>query len=128
MSLLTEYICKDPTSRKLRPFNPINHISLVGRVFVSGPDHAIPKALKMVLDAALPKTQHYKVRIKGKVELIKDTSSVLSKPRYSSYWKESLRVTLDWGRQLYFNHITYTFGLMPFRKVLTPLPPQIWFI
>ena len=32
------------------------------------PGRFIPKTQKMVLDAALLNTQHYKVRIKGKVE------------------------------------------------------------
>ena len=32
------------------------------------PDRVIPKTQKMVLDAILLSTQHYKVRIKGKVE------------------------------------------------------------
>ena len=38
---------------------------------------AIPKTQKMVLDAALLNTQHYKVRIKGKVEQCKEWSSAL---------------------------------------------------
>ena len=48
---------------------------LVGRVFANGPGdrgsipgRVIPKTLKMVLDTSLLNTQHYKVRIKGKVE------------------------------------------------------------
>ena len=36
---------------------------------------SIPKTLKMVLDASLLKTQHYKVRIKGKVEQSRERSS-----------------------------------------------------
>ena len=47
----------------------------MSRVFVNGPGdwgsilgQVIPKTLKMVLDAALLSTQHYKVPIKGKVE------------------------------------------------------------
>ena len=35
------------------------------------------KDLKMVLDAALLNTQHYKVRIKGKVEQSRERSSAL---------------------------------------------------
>ena len=45
------------------------------RVFTNGlgdlgsiPGPVIPKTQKMVLDATLLNTQHYKVRIKGKVE------------------------------------------------------------
>ena len=38
---------------------------------------ALPKTLKMVLDASLLNTQHYKVRIKGKVEKSRERSSAL---------------------------------------------------
>ena len=48
-------------------------IGLVGRVFANGPGNQgsipgriLPKTQNMVLDAALPNTQHYKVWIKGK--------------------------------------------------------------
>ena len=50
-------------------------IGLMSRVFVNGledwdsiPGQVIPKTQKKVLDATLFDTQHYKVRIKGKVE------------------------------------------------------------
>ena len=50
------------------------YIGLMSRVFANGPGdwgsipgQVIPKTQKMVLDAALLKTQHYKVQIKGKV-------------------------------------------------------------
>ena len=49
-------------------------IALISRVFANGPEDrgSIPgrvrqKTQKMVLDAALLSTQHYQVRIKGKV-------------------------------------------------------------
>ena len=59
----------------------------------------------MVLDASLLSTQHYKVRIKGKVE--QSRKGVAPSPTHwcSSYRKGSLRVTLDYGRQLYL--LTY---------------------
>ena len=54
------------------------------RVFNNGsgdlgsiPGRVIPKTKKMVLDASLLNTQHYKVRIKGKVEQSKERSSTL---------------------------------------------------
>ena len=54
------------------------------RVFANGPGdlgsipgHVKPKTLKMVLDASLLNTQHYKVRIKGKVEKSREKSSTL---------------------------------------------------
>ena len=54
------------------------------RVFASGPrdlgsipGRVIPKTQKMVLDATLLNTQHYKVRIKGKEEQSRERSSAL---------------------------------------------------
>ena len=50
------------------------YIGIMARVFANDPGdwgsiqgRVIPKTQKMVLDAALLNTQHYKVRIKGKV-------------------------------------------------------------
>ena len=71
------------------------------------PGGVIPKTQQMVLDASLLNTQHYKVRIKGKVEQSRE--GVVPSPTHwcSSYRKGSLRVTLDYGRQLYFTLLTY---------------------
>ena len=59
-------------------------IGLVRRVFTNGPGDrgsipgwVIPKTKKMVLDAALLNTQHFKIRIKGKVEQSRERSSTL---------------------------------------------------
>ena len=41
------------------------------------PGRVIPKTQKMLLDAALPNTQHYNVKIKGKVEQSRERSSAL---------------------------------------------------
>ena len=56
----------------------------MSRVFANGPGNwgsipgrAIPKTQKMVLDAALLNTQHYKVRIRGKVEQSREWSITL---------------------------------------------------
>ena len=56
----------------------------MGRVFASGPedqgsipDQVIPETQKIVLDATLLSTQHYKVEIKGKVEQSRERSSAL---------------------------------------------------
>ena len=48
---------------------PGDRSSILGRI--------IPKTQEMVLDATLLKTQHYKVRIKGKVKQSKELSSAL---------------------------------------------------
>ena len=54
-------------------------------VFANGPGDlgsipgwVIPKIKKMVLDAALLNTPHYKVRIKGKVDQSREMSSTLT--------------------------------------------------
>ena len=59
-------------------------IGMMVRVFANGPGdlgsipgRVIPKTQKIVLDASLLKTQHYKVGIKGKVEQSKERSSTL---------------------------------------------------
>ena len=53
----------------------------------------------MVLDTSLLNTQQYKLRIEGEV-------APSPTPRCSSYWKGSLLVALDYGRQLYFTYYT----------------------
>ena len=62
----------------------------MSRVFANGPGdrgsitgRVIPKTQKMVLDAALLNTQHYKVRIKGKMEQSREWNSALP---YTSAW------------------------------------------
>ena len=86
----------------------IPNIGLGVRVFANGsgdlgsiPGRVIPKTQKMVLDASLLNTQHYKVRIKGRVEQSRE--GVAPSPTFwcSSYRKGSLWVTLNYGRQLY---------------------------
>ena len=59
-------------------------IGLMNSVFTNGlgdrgsiPGRVIPKTQKMVLDTTLLNTQHYKVRIKSKVEQSREWSSVL---------------------------------------------------
>ena len=59
-------------------------IGIMVRVFANGPGdlgsipgRVIPKTQKMVLDAILLNTKHYKVHIKGKVEKSKERSSAL---------------------------------------------------
>ena len=52
--------------------------------------------------ASLLNTQHYKVRIKGKVEQSREGVAPSPTPWCSSYRKGSLRVTLDYGRQLFY--------------------------
>ena len=59
-------------------------IDLAGKVFANGPrdrgsipGRVIPKTLKMVLDTSLLNTQHYKVRIKDKVEQSWERNSAL---------------------------------------------------
>ena len=102
------------------------------RVFANGlgdlgsiPGRVIPKTQKMVLDASLLNTQHYKVRIKGKVEQSRE--GVAPSPTHccSSYRKGSLRVTLDYGRQLYLFANIYMILSIPF-KYWSSLNRSIW--
>ena len=87
----------------------IPDIGLAVIVFANGPGdlgsipgRVIPKTQKMVLDASLLNTQHYKVRIKGKVKQSREGVAPSPTPWCSSYRKGSPRATLDYGRQLYF--------------------------
>ena len=88
-----------------------------GRVFANGlrdlgsiPRCVIPKTLKIVLDAALFNTQYYKewitlsdIRYVSMVKWSNLGKGVAPPtPRCSSYWKGSLRVALDYSRQLYY--------------------------
>ena len=90
----------------------VSDIGLAVRVFANGPGdlgsipgRVIPKTQKMVLDASLFNTQHYKVRIKGKVEPPREGVAPSPTSWCSSYRKGSLQVTLDYGRQLYFTYL-----------------------
>ena len=67
-------------------------IGQMGRVFANGrgdrgsfPGRVIPKTQRMVLNASLFDTQHYKVKIKGKVEQFRDGLVPFPTPRCSSY-------------------------------------------
>ena len=86
----------------------IPDIGLAVWVFANGPGdqgsipgRVIPRTQKMVLDASLLNTQHYKVRINVIVEQSREVVAPSPIPWCSSYRKGSLRVTLDYGRQLY---------------------------
>ena len=57
------------------------------------PGWVLPKTQEMVLDPTLLDTQHYKVRIKGKVEQSRKGVVPSPTPRCSSYWKGNLQVT-----------------------------------
>ena len=62
----------------------LRHLNIYARVFANGPEdfgsitgRVIPKSQKMVLDATLLSTEHYKVRIQGKVEQSRERCSAL---------------------------------------------------
>ena len=67
-----------------RPLPNVLLIRPMSRVFANSlgnwgslPDWVIPKSQKMVFDAALLNTEHYKVRMKGEVEQSREWSSTL---------------------------------------------------
>ena len=77
------------------------------RVFANGPGdlgsipgRVIPMTQKMLLDAILLNTQHYKVLSRVKWSNPGKGVEPSPTPRCSSYRKGILRVTLDYGRQL----------------------------
>ena len=79
-------------------------IGMTVRVFGNSPEDlgpVKPKTQKMVLDASLLNTHHYKVRIKGKVEQSRERSAPFPTPWCCSYRKGGFRVSLNYGRQLY---------------------------
>ena len=55
----------------------------------------------MVLDAFLLNIQQYKVRISVKLSILEKGVAPSPTPWCSSYWKGSLLVALNYGRQLY---------------------------
>ena len=99
----------------------IPDIGLAVRVFANGPGRVIPKTQKMVLDSFLLNTQYYKVWIKWS----NPGKGVAPSPTLwcSSYRKGSLRVTLDYGRQLfiYEKYLFYMYlgiwNQMPWRNL-----------
>ena len=77
----------------------------------------------MVLDAALLNTQHYKIRIKGKVEQSREWSSILT---YTSVWEllKSEPSGHPWLRSptlLYLQDYTDTFV-----EEFTKICPELW--
>ena len=65
-------------------FKSLLRFGIMVRVFANGPGdlgsisgRIIPKTQKMVCDATLLNTQHYKLRIKGKEEQSRERSSIL---------------------------------------------------
>ena len=74
-------------------------IGQLGKVFAncsrdrgSIPDRVIPKTLKMVLDASLLNTQHYKVCIKGSGAIQGRGEAPSPTHQRCSYWKGNIRV------------------------------------
>ena len=72
-------VCEKQSFLKNTPY-----IGIMFRVFAKGPEElrsipgrVITKTQKTVLDAILLNTQHYKIRIKGKVEKSRERSSAL---------------------------------------------------
>ena len=83
--------------------------NLIFRVFTIGPGdrdsipgRVIPKIQKKVLDASLFNTQHYKLRVTGKVEQSRKRNSALSNTSGYKLLKRSLRVTCNCYCLLYF--------------------------
>ena len=82
--------------KRIDAFKNMPDVVIMVRVYANGsgdlrsiPGRVTPKTKKMVLDATLLSTQHYKVRFKGKVEQLSERSSALPYAWRSSYQKGS---------------------------------------
>ena len=104
-------------------------IGIMVRMFANDPrnrgsilDWVIPKTQKLVLDATKLNIQHYKVRIKSKWSNPKKGVALSPTPWYSSYWKTSLWVALDYGQPTYLYSFKYSDILMIiFKKSTWPI-------
>ena len=74
---------------------------ITGRLRIN-PRSSHTKDPKILFDTVLLNTHHYKVRIKGKWSDQRKEVASTSTPRYRNYSKGSLRVSFNYGRQLYF--------------------------
>ena len=91
----------------------MNNVKLIYH-FTNGPEdrgsipgRVIPKTQKMVLDAALLKIQHYKVKIKSKVKQSREWSSTLSYTDVVAIEKGAFVSSLT--KVANFNFFTYHF-------------------
>ena len=111
-----KWIAQTVTTGLLVIFCSLLAIGLMSSVFAIGAGDqssilrwVILKTRKMVLDAALRSTQHYKVSIKDKVEESWEWSSAAPTPWCSSYWKGSLRVTNLLAEELHLTKYFFAF-------------------
>ena len=94
------------------------------RVFANGlrnlgsmPGQVIPKTQKndtMVLNGSLFNTQHYKVQIKGKWSNQEKGMAPSLIPQYSSYWKGSLHVVLNYSQPIYLSLMHCETQVLPY--------------
>ena len=75
----------------------------IGLLFICLRGRVIPKTQKVILDVSLLNTQHYKIWIKGKWSNPGNGVESFPTPWYSSYWKGSLWVILDFSRLTIYN-------------------------
>ena len=82
--LLSAVQSRQKMAKEFHPLESGRLIDRVSRVFANGPGdrgwmpiRVIPKIQKMVLDADLLNTQHYKIRIEGEVEQYRERSNAL---------------------------------------------------
>ena len=93
----------------------------------------IPKTLQMVLDASLLNTRHYTMWIKGKRSSPGKGVAPSSTLQYSTYWKGSLWVTLDYDWPTYkilFQSSTMYFSIITLSSLNSCLISktfQLWF-
>ena len=102
----------------------VRTVSWVGRVFSNGPGalglipgRVMPMTLKMVLDTSFLTLSN--IRYVSRVKWSNPGKGLAPSftHRCSTYWKRSLWVTLDYGRQLYLLTATFYFGRISWSKL-----------
>ena len=110
------------------------------RVFAKGPGdlgsipgRAIPKTQKTVLDANLLNTQHYKVRINGKVERSRERNSASSIEKAalcspSTTVANFIDSLLSWRVQISIIQLLYIYIYIFVESYKSPGVPNIWWV
>ena len=88
---------------------------------VSIPGRVIPKTLKMLLDTFLLNTQHYEVRIKGKVEQSRERSSTLLHLGVVAIEKGAFRSPSTTVTIYTFTYFDYNHNFLYFQSSITTI-------
>ena len=104
-------------------------IDIMVSVFAKGPGDqgsipgwVIQMTQKMVPDAFLFNTQHYKIQINGKWSNLGEGVRHSLTPRCSNYWRGSLWVTLNYGQTTYLHIYMYIWNYIYNKQLESYIP------